>query len=264
MPDWRRTRRRSSSSSRRRPGPTPRALRRTTTARPSTSSRSHTRPPRRSPAPRSCRRRHRMGPQPGAELEHERLRAGGLPGRDQRGDLADPARHLPFAHKLANAQAAGAVGVIMFNEGDSPGRMNAGFRAGPTDLAIPAVFSSYEVGKELYDAYTDGRARRCGWRRAARRSRTSIRRWWPRPARATPTTSWSPARTWTRSRPGRASTTTARARRGSSSWRSSSRSCTRSRSTRSASCGSAVRRTAWSARSTTPGSSPTPRWARST
>ena len=33
-------------------------------------------------------------------------------------------------NKLANAEAAGAVGVIMFNEGDSPGRSNAGFRAG--------------------------------------------------------------------------------------------------------------------------------------
>ena len=62
-----------------------------------------------------------------------------------------------ISNKIANAQAAGAVGAIMFNEGDSPGRMNAGFRAGPTDLNIPAVFSSYEVGKELYDAYTDGK-----------------------------------------------------------------------------------------------------------
>jgi Zn-dependent M28 family amino/carboxypeptidase len=62
-----------------------------------------------------------------------------------------------IANKLANAQAAGAVGVIMFNEGDSAGRMNAGFRSGPTDLSIPSVFSSYEVGKELYDAYTAGK-----------------------------------------------------------------------------------------------------------
>jgi Zn-dependent M28 family amino/carboxypeptidase len=59
----------------------------------------------------------------------------------------------PFVQKLANAQAAGAVGVILFNEGDSAGRMNAGFRSGPTDLAIPAVFSSFAVGKELYDAF---------------------------------------------------------------------------------------------------------------
>jgi len=61
-----------------------------------------------------------------------------------------------IANKIANAQAAGAVGAIMFNEGDSPGRSNAGFRAGPTDLAIPAVFSSYAVGKELYDAFQAG------------------------------------------------------------------------------------------------------------
>jgi Zn-dependent M28 family amino/carboxypeptidase len=62
----------------------------------------------------------------------------------------------PFVQKLANAQAAGAVGVILFNEGDSAGRTNAGFRSGPTDLAIPAVFSSYAVGKELYDAFRAG------------------------------------------------------------------------------------------------------------
>ena len=62
-----------------------------------------------------------------------------------------------IANKIANAQAAGAVGAIMFNEGDSEGRMNAGFRAGPTDLNIPAVFSNYETGKELYDAYTAGK-----------------------------------------------------------------------------------------------------------
>jgi len=63
-----------------------------------------------------------------------------------------------FVQKLANAQAAGAVGVILFNEGDSPGRVNAGFRSGPTDLAIPAVFSSFAVGKELYDAFKAGQA----------------------------------------------------------------------------------------------------------
>jgi len=61
-----------------------------------------------------------------------------------------------FTQKLANAQAAGAVGVILFNEGDSAGRMNAGFRSGPTDLAIPAVFSSFAVGNELYQAYKNG------------------------------------------------------------------------------------------------------------
>jgi Zn-dependent M28 family amino/carboxypeptidase len=62
----------------------------------------------------------------------------------------------PFVQKLSNAQAAGAVGVILFNEGDSAGRMNAGFRSGPTDLAIPAVFSSFAVGNELYQAFKAG------------------------------------------------------------------------------------------------------------
>jgi Zn-dependent M28 family amino/carboxypeptidase len=69
----------------------------------------------------------------------------------QRGECA-------FTQKLANAQAAGAVGVILFNEGDSAGRMNAGFRSGPTDLAIPAVFSSFAVGNELYEAFKAGQS----------------------------------------------------------------------------------------------------------
>jgi len=62
-----------------------------------------------------------------------------------------------IANKLANAEAAGAVGVIMFNEG-VPGRLNALFRAAPPNFEIPAVTSSYAVGKELYDAYQAGDA----------------------------------------------------------------------------------------------------------
>jgi len=46
--------------------------------------------------------------------------------------------------------------VILFNEGDTPARMNALFRAGPTDLGIPSVLSSFNVGKELYDAFKAG------------------------------------------------------------------------------------------------------------
>ena len=65
-----------------------------------------------------------------------------------------------FVQKLALAEAKGAVGVILFNEGDTPGRMNALFRSGPTDLGIPAVLSSFAVGKELYDAYKATRTRR--------------------------------------------------------------------------------------------------------
>ena len=63
-----------------------------------------------------------------------------------------------ISNKLANAEAAGAVGVIMFNEGDSPERSNAGFRAASPTIEIPAVFSSFAVGKELYDAYQAGDA----------------------------------------------------------------------------------------------------------
>jgi Zn-dependent M28 family amino/carboxypeptidase len=62
----------------------------------------------------------------------------------------------PFVQKLSNAQAAGAVGVILFNEGNSAARTNAGFRSGPTDLSIPAVFASFGVGQELYNAFQAG------------------------------------------------------------------------------------------------------------
>jgi Zn-dependent M28 family amino/carboxypeptidase len=62
----------------------------------------------------------------------------------------------PFVQKLSNAQTAGAVGVILFNEGDTAARQNALFRSGPADLAIPAVLSSFAVGNELYQAYQAG------------------------------------------------------------------------------------------------------------
>jgi Zn-dependent M28 family amino/carboxypeptidase len=62
----------------------------------------------------------------------------------------------PFVQKLANAQAAGAAGVILFNEGDTAGRMTPLFTSGPTDLDIPSVFASFAVGKELYDAFQAG------------------------------------------------------------------------------------------------------------
>ena len=62
----------------------------------------------------------------------------------------------PFVQKLSEAQSAGAVGVILFNEGDTADRQNALFRAGPADLAIPSVLSSFAVGNELYQAYQAG------------------------------------------------------------------------------------------------------------
>jgi Zn-dependent M28 family amino/carboxypeptidase len=62
----------------------------------------------------------------------------------------------PFVQKLSAAEDAGAVGVILFNEGDTAGRRNALFRSGPADLGIPAVHSSFAVGEELYNAYKAG------------------------------------------------------------------------------------------------------------
>jgi Zn-dependent M28 family amino/carboxypeptidase len=62
----------------------------------------------------------------------------------------------PFVQKLDLAEAAGAIGVILFNEGDSAGRQNALFRSASPGFGIPAVHSSFAVGKELYDAYQAG------------------------------------------------------------------------------------------------------------
>ena len=62
----------------------------------------------------------------------------------------------PFVQKLQMAQDAGAAGVIIFNEGDTPERQNAIFVSGPTGLEIPAVVTSFAVGNELYQAYQAG------------------------------------------------------------------------------------------------------------
>jgi len=61
-----------------------------------------------------------------------------------------------FTQKLQNAVTAGAVGVILFNEGDTAGRRNALFRSAPPEYPIPAVLSSFAVGQELYNAYKTG------------------------------------------------------------------------------------------------------------
>ena len=55
-----------------------------------------------------------------------------------------------FTTKLQNALKAGAVGVILFNEGDSEARKPALFRSADPNYPIPAVLSSYQVGEELY------------------------------------------------------------------------------------------------------------------
>src|SRR3954464_6607399 len=58
-----------------------------------------------------------------------------------------------FTLKLQNAVKAGAVGVILFNEGDTAGRRNALFRSADPGYSIPAVLSSFAVGQDLYNAY---------------------------------------------------------------------------------------------------------------
>jgi Zn-dependent M28 family amino/carboxypeptidase len=61
-----------------------------------------------------------------------------------------------FTTKLQNAVKAGAVGVILFNEGDTTGRTNALFRSADPGYTIPAVLSSFAVGEELYNAFQAG------------------------------------------------------------------------------------------------------------
>ena len=61
-----------------------------------------------------------------------------------------------FTQKLDLAAAAGAAGVILFNEGDTPDRTAALFRSANPGYSIPAVLSSYAVGEELYNAYKNG------------------------------------------------------------------------------------------------------------
>ena len=61
-----------------------------------------------------------------------------------------------FREKLANAVAAGASAVIVFNEG-TPGR-RAVFAAtlGPPQASIPGLASSFEVGDEIRNGVRDG------------------------------------------------------------------------------------------------------------
>jgi hypothetical protein len=58
-----------------------------------------------------------------------------------------------FAQKVQNAQAAGASGVIVFNEGNTPERTGvfSGSLGGvPT---IPVAFTSFAIGNDLYNQY---------------------------------------------------------------------------------------------------------------
>jgi Zn-dependent M28 family amino/carboxypeptidase len=61
-----------------------------------------------------------------------------------------------FVQKIELAVAAGAVGVIIFNEGNTPERSNAQFVDLGTELGVPTVFASTAVGTELYNAAQAG------------------------------------------------------------------------------------------------------------
>jgi Zn-dependent M28 family amino/carboxypeptidase len=63
-----------------------------------------------------------------------------------------------FGVKVQNAQTAGAVGAIVFNEGQQPDRFGvvAGTLGGPT--SVPVVATSYTIGADLVAQYRDGAA----------------------------------------------------------------------------------------------------------
>ena len=65
----------------------------------------------------------------------------------------------PFVQKLANAEEAGAAGVILFNEGNIATRVNPQFIEAPSDFGLPAVYVSATIGRELYAATQQGPVR---------------------------------------------------------------------------------------------------------
>lgn len=66
----------------------------------------------------------------------------------------------PFRQKAENAEAAGAVGVVIFNEGnEDPSDDRLGVINGTLDpprLDIPVIGTSFAVGEELYDLLQTG------------------------------------------------------------------------------------------------------------
>ena len=63
-----------------------------------------------------------------------------------------------FVDKWSLAQAAGATGVIIYNEGNTPARQNPIFVDNQPDppATIAAVITSYTLGNELLQAYKQG------------------------------------------------------------------------------------------------------------
>ena len=166
-----------------------------------------------------------------------------------------------FYDKALNAQTAGASAVVIFNEGQ-PGRTDAlAGTLGAPDFHIPVIGMSFAVGQELHGLL--------GVRYGARQDHDRV----GDPARRANVLAETPwRRPEPRHRPGlaprlgdppaRASTTTARARRTTSSRRSRSRMSTSRRRTRSASPGGAPRSSTCSARSSTSTACRTPEFAK--
>jgi len=58
-----------------------------------------------------------------------------------------------FSQKVQNAQDAGASGVIIFNEGNTPARTGV-FNGSLSDVpTIPVAFTSFAIGQDLYNQY---------------------------------------------------------------------------------------------------------------
>jgi hypothetical protein len=58
-----------------------------------------------------------------------------------------------FSQKVQNAQDAGASGVILFNEGNTPERTSV-FSGSLTGVpTIPVAFTSFDIGNDLYNQY---------------------------------------------------------------------------------------------------------------
>jgi hypothetical protein len=58
-----------------------------------------------------------------------------------------------FSQKIANAQAAGASGVIIFNEGNTPERTGVFSGSLSSVPPIPVAFTSFDAGAALYNEY---------------------------------------------------------------------------------------------------------------
>jgi Zn-dependent M28 family amino/carboxypeptidase len=63
-----------------------------------------------------------------------------------------------FSQKIQNAQAAGASGVIIFNEGNTDARSGVFSGSLSSVPSIPVAFTSFAAGKALYDAYQSATA----------------------------------------------------------------------------------------------------------